>query len=433
MTRYLVKRTLWALFVLATVVTAVFFLVHVAGDPATVALGPRATADAIADFKRQKGLDQPTGAQFGSYLGVSPCVRLDSPDYHDGEGYCGLLQGSLGTSYTHREDVAAVIGHRMPRTLLLGVMAMVFELIFGIGAGILAALRRNTWTDTGIMVITFAGISVPTFVTGPIALFVVAFLLGWFPMGGYGVGFWDHVYHGLLPSMIRVASRPVLLQVDPSFDLFRRLDPREIPPSIGQIFGEPRLLAVVAAQASPEERAAWKTLLESWRSDAHSVEIVTDAELAASAELPADRAVWLLGRGNRLAPRYFGGGAVAGLTVDDAGVGFDGQRLPFAGHTTVAVVRHPLSAERAIGWITVDPALLAALPGLGRKLPHYGKYSYLGFEGSEPTNMLKGQWAAADSPLRIDLRVLRPAPERVEPLPALVLPPRPALADLPAN
>jgi len=235
------------------------------------------------------------------------------------------------------------------------------------------------------------------------------------------------------PFTIRVASRPVLLQVDPSFDLFRRLDPREIPPSIGQIFGEPRLLAVVAAQASPEERAAWKTLLESWRSDAHSVEIVTDAELAASAELPADRAVWLLGRGNRLAPRYFGGGAVAGLTVDDAGVGFDGQRLPFAGHTTVAVVRHPLSAERAIGWITVDPALLAALPGFGRKLPHYGKYSYLGFEGSEPTNMLKGQWAAADSPLRIDLRVLRPAPERVEPLPALVLPPRPALADLPAN
>lgn len=202
MTRYLVKRTLWALFVLGTVVTAVFFLVHVAGDPATVALGPRATADAVQDFKRQKGLDQPTSAQFGSYLGVSPCVRRDSPAYRDGRGYCGLLQGSLGTSYTHREDVAAVIGNRMPRTLLLGVMAMVFELIFGIGAGILAALRRNTWTDTSIMVVTFAGISVPTFVTGPIALFVVSFLLGWFPMGGYGVGFWDHVFHGLLPSMI---------------------------------------------------------------------------------------------------------------------------------------------------------------------------------------------------------------------------------------
>ena len=202
MTRYLVKRTLWALFVLSTVVSAVFFLVHVAGDPAAVALGPRASADAIRDFRHIKGLDQPKLAQFGSYLGVSPCVRRDSPDFRDGGGYCGLLQGSLGTSYTHREDVAAVIGHRMPRTLLLGVMAMLFELLFGITAGIIAALRRNTWADTGLMVLTFAGISVPTFVTGPIALFVLAFLLGWFPMGGYGVGFWEHVRHGLLPSMI---------------------------------------------------------------------------------------------------------------------------------------------------------------------------------------------------------------------------------------
>ncbi len=202
MTRYLLKRTFWALFVLSTVVTSVFWLVHVAGDPATVALGPRASAEAIADFQRQKGLDQPMGAQFGSYLGVSHCVRRDSPDFQGGAGYCGLLQGSLGTSYTHREDVAAVIGHRMPRTLLLGAMAMLFELLFGITAGILAAVRRNSWTDTGIMVATFAGISVPTFVTGPLALFVVAFLLGWFPMGGYGVGFWDHVYHGLLPAMI---------------------------------------------------------------------------------------------------------------------------------------------------------------------------------------------------------------------------------------
>ncbi len=93
------------------------------------------------------------------------------------------------------------------------------------------------------------------------------------------------------------------------------------------------------------------------------------------------------------------------------------------------VVRHPASAERAIGWLTVDPALLAALPGLGRKLPHYGKYSYLGFEGAEPTNKVKGQWAASDSPLRVDLR---PSVERMSPLPALTLEPRRALAELPA-
>ena len=187
-----------------------------------------------------------------------------------------------------------------------------------------------------------------------------------------------------------------------------------------------RALSRMAAQASPEEREAWRKLLESWQSDAHRVELVTDAEVDL---LPADRAVWLLGRANRLAPRYFGGGAVAGLEVDDEGVVIEGARVPFAGHATVAVARHPASAGRAIGWITADPAQLAALPGLGRKLPHYGKYSYLGFEGSEPTNVLKGQWAASDSPLRVDLRR---AEERQAALPALVLAPRRALAELPA-
>ena len=228
---------------------------------------------------------------------------------------------------------------------------------------------------------------------------------------------------------IRVPARPLALQVDPSFDLFRRLDPREIPASIGQIFGEPRLLAVLAADAAPEEAAAWRTLLESWRTDAHAIEIVTDAELPANAPLPADRAVWLLGRGNRLAARYFAGAGIAGLAVDAEGLDLDGTRVPFGGRTTVVVLRHPASAERAIGWITVDPALLAALPGLGRKLPHYGKYSYLGFEGVDPTNKVKGQWAASDSPLRVELR---PSVERMSPLPALALEPRRALAELPA-
>jgi aminopeptidase N len=69
-----------------------------------------------------------------------------------------------------------------------------------------------------------------------------------------------------------------------------------------------------------------------------------------------------------------------------------------------------------------------ALPGLGRKLPHYGKYSYLGFEGDEPTNDLKGQWAPTDSPLRVDLR---PEAERGTALASLSLPPRQALAELP--
>ncbi len=113
---------------------------------------------------------------------------------------CGLLQGDLGESFGHHEPVTQVIAQRLPRTLLLGAIAMVMELLFGLGIGILAAYRRNTWIDTGLMSAAYLGISMPTFVTGPIFLAVFGFYYGWFPLGGYGVGFWDHIYHALLPG-----------------------------------------------------------------------------------------------------------------------------------------------------------------------------------------------------------------------------------------
>jgi peptide/nickel transport system permease protein len=203
--RFIVQRALWGVLVVMSVVTLVFFLIFVAGDPAVTILGPQARAEQIADFKAKKGLDQPVTKQFLSYLGILPCVRKDSPKYEreDGSrGFCGVLQGDLGESYSHHESVADVIGHRLPRTLLLAALAIFFELLIGLSAGILAALRRNRWADTSIMFATFLGISLPTYVTGPIALLLFAFLLGWFPFGGYGVDALDHVYHALLPSLI---------------------------------------------------------------------------------------------------------------------------------------------------------------------------------------------------------------------------------------
>ena len=205
MIQFIVKRALWGTLVVMSVVTLVFFLIFVAGDPAVTILGPQARAEQIADFKAKKGLDQPVATQFLSYLGVLPCVRKDSPKYErdDGSrGFCGILQGDLGESYSHHESVADVIGHRLPRTLLLAALAILFELVIGLGAGILAALRRNQWADTSIMFATFVGISLPTYVTGPIALLLFAFLLGWFPFGGYGIDTVDHIYHALLPSLI---------------------------------------------------------------------------------------------------------------------------------------------------------------------------------------------------------------------------------------
>jgi hypothetical protein len=93
----------------------------------------------------------------------------------------------------------------------------------------------------------------------------------------------------------------------------------------------------------------------------------------------------------------------------------------------VVLRRHPATLDKAVGWLVVEP--LAAFAGLGRKLPHYGKYSYLAFEGEEPTNVVKGQWPTTDSPLLVDLRPEGEA--RNSALPAMQLAERQALADLP--
>jgi hypothetical protein len=226
---------------------------------------------------------------------------------------------------------------------------------------------------------------------------------------------------GLAASTVRTDAEPVALHVDPSFDVFRQLDARETPPSIGQIFGEPKVLAVLPSQATPAETEAYGQLALGWTSEGHRPELVMDSEVT---ELPKDRAVWLLGRTNALAPKLFASGT--DYSLDEQRIVVDRESMPLPGHLAVIVRRHPANLEKAIGWIFADG--LAALPGLGRKLPHYGKYSYLGFEGDEPTNVLKGQWTATDSPLRVDLR---PNAERDAPVAALSLPARSALAELP--
>ena len=223
------------------------------------------------------------------------------------------------------------------------------------------------------------------------------------------------------PFAVTTDSRPLSLSVDPHFDVFRRLDPRETPPSVGQVFGEPSILAVLPADAGETLLAAYRDLLKSWQSESHRITVVLDRDVK---ELPGDRAAWIIGRTNRLAAALFGDRS--GLRVDASGIDIDGEKMPLAGHTLVATFRHPANVEKAVGWIVGDAA--AALPGLGRKLPHYGKYSYLGFQGDEPANIIKGQWQQSDSPLRVDLR---PDGARTGKLEAPPTDTRKALADLP--
>ncbi len=220
---------------------------------------------------------------------------------------------------------------------------------------------------------------------------------------------------------IETPAEPLVVHVDPQFDVFRKLDARETPPAIGQLFGEPRVLVVLPADAPPDERDRWQAMARGWQSRSHQIEFALDREVSS---LPADRGVWLFGRSNRFAAAVFRSDGA--FRLDETTLVAGGETMPLAGHAFVLTARHPAAADKAVGWIVVDPP--AAFDGLGRKLPHYGRYSYLGFEGDEPVNVLKGEWAAIDSPLRVDLR---PEPARGTPLPPLALEPRRALAELP--
>ncbi|MCS6948079.1 MAG: M20/M25/M40 family metallo-hydrolase, partial [Steroidobacteraceae bacterium] len=224
------------------------------------------------------------------------------------------------------------------------------------------------------------------------------------------------------PFELALKNAPLVLEVDPQFDLFRVLDARETAPSLGQLFGDPQVIAVLPAAASPQLRAAYDGAIAFWRGGgAQQIDVRLDNDRR---PLPADRSIWVFGRDNQIARRWFAGDSALGWRVDSDALVIGAERVPLVGHSAVIVRRHPQNIAKAVAWVLIDPPAAAA--GLARKLPHYGKYSYLAFVGEEPANTVKGEWAVVDSPLQRQLVSGAPSVGSRE------YPPRPPLARLPA-
>jgi peptide/nickel transport system permease protein len=155
----------------------------VPGDPVTFLLrGRKPSPEAVAQVTAQYGLDLPPWQQYVNWL-------------------AGVLQGDFGRSLQYRQDVAQVIGDRLPVTLGLVVMAGTMIAVVGIAAGIIAALNRGKVLDRGVLVgLTVLG-AIPSFVGSIVLIAVFAVQLGWFPSFGSGEGFLDTVYHLVLPSI----------------------------------------------------------------------------------------------------------------------------------------------------------------------------------------------------------------------------------------
>ncbi len=219
-------------------------------------------------------------------------------------------------------------------------------------------------------------------------------------------------------------DQPYLVQVDPGFNVFRMLHHNETPPSFSKIFGSEKTLILLPSAAAPEQLARYRQLAEAWCGDDEGSPVLRlDSEVD---QLPADQAVWIFGEENLHRQVVIDG--ITGTydtAVDDGQVRFAKTVLPRENNSFVIATRHPHNPDSAVAWLTIGND--DAGPGLARKLPHYGKYSYLAFEGAEPTNVAKGQWPAVNSPLRAV--VVRNRMALPESLPTR-LPAREALATL---
>jgi hypothetical protein len=199
------------------------------------------------------------------------------------------------------------------------------------------------------------------------------------------------------PVRITLPARPLRLDVDPEFDLFRRLDRGEMPPALSLALGAKKMLIVLPSAAAERLLQGYRIFAQSLaRSGPDEVEIKLDSEVA---ELPADRAITILGWENRFLPKLIESLTGYDVTMNQESARINGSTIPREGHCFALTTRMANHRDQAMSFIAAD--LPEALPGLAVKLPHYNKYSYLGFSGAEPVNMAKGRWPVVASPLTV--------------------------------
>jgi peptide/nickel transport system permease protein len=149
------------------------------GDPARASRGQRADPAAVERLRRELELDRPAVVRYVRWVGRA-------------------VRGDLGLSLRDRRPVTAVIAERLPATVRLAVAATVVSIVVGVPVGVLAAARRRSLLDHGLMAIAVLGISTPVFWLGMMLSLVFAVTLGWLPVSGYGGGNWSHL---VLPAL----------------------------------------------------------------------------------------------------------------------------------------------------------------------------------------------------------------------------------------
>src|SRR5690242_12817535 len=142
------------------------FMAVLPGDPARVALGVNASDEAVAELRRQFGLDRSLPVQYVDWLG-------------------GLLRGDLGTPYVSKAAIGPQVFDRLQVTLILVVAAMVIALVLAVPAGTVMAARHRRLSGVALSALSQVGVAVPAFLAGILLIMVFAVKLGWLPANGW--------------------------------------------------------------------------------------------------------------------------------------------------------------------------------------------------------------------------------------------------------
>ena len=187
--RYILRRFLQAIPLILGIIVVNFSLIHLApGDPIVALVGEtQVSPDYIASVKKEYGLDQPLPAQLLYYV-------------------LGVLRGNLGYSYSFRQSVLGVILGRVPATVLLMLVAIVYSTLLGVVFGVVSSKRQYSRTDQFFTLLSLVGYSMPVFWLGQILLITLSLKLPLFPAQGMqslrepltGMAYWLDLFHHLV-------------------------------------------------------------------------------------------------------------------------------------------------------------------------------------------------------------------------------------------
>jgi len=181
--RYIVHRLVLYIPIILLVTVLVFLLMRVIpGDPALLILAGTSgegsfNKEDLVNLRRTLGTDRSLYVQYGTWV-------------------WGLLHGELGTSLFYRTPIKKEMGPRLPATLELACLAMLVSVVLAVPLGALSAVKQDSLLDYGARMFTFAGISIPIFVTGLVVVYLLVRLFNWFPPLGYAT-LWEEPWTNL--------------------------------------------------------------------------------------------------------------------------------------------------------------------------------------------------------------------------------------------